>query len=292
MDTKLLQYFLAVAREGTISDAARSLHISQPTLSRQIKDLEKSLDCNLLERGSGRRSTLTPEGLRFYKRAEEILDLMERTAAEFQNQGRGIGGEVRIGGGETPAMSFVADVAQQVRCEHPAVTFYLYSGNAYDVIERLDAGRLDFGLFVGSANLTKYESIALPVEDEWGVLTKQDDPLVKSSSIRPQQLKKKPLILSRQALEEMEEWFGCERKELNIIATFNLLYNACWMVRAGMGHIISLKGIIPTDGPSDDLVFRPLKPARTASLVIAWRKYQILSPAAEAFKKALVHSIL
>ncbi len=287
MDSRLLQYFLAVAREGTISDAARSLHVSQPTLSRQIKDLENSLGCSLFERGSGRGATLTPEGLRFRKRAEEIVDLMEKTSAEFRNQGQEVGGEVRIGGGETPGMGLIANMAQQVRRDHPAVTFHLYSGNAEDVMERLDAGRLDFGLFVGSANLAKYESVELPAKDEWGVLMRPDDPLSEFTVVSPQQLKDEPLILSRQALGEMEEWFGCSRKRLDIVATFNLLYNACWMVRAGMGYVISLKGIVPTDGP-DDLVFRPLDPARSATLTMAWRKYQTFSPAASLFQERLL----
>lgn len=289
MDSRLLQYFLAVAREETISGAARSLHISQPTLSRQIKDLENSLGCNLLERGSGRRAKLTPEGARFRKRAEEIVDLMEKTSAEFRNKGHEVGGEVRIGGGETPAMSLVADIAQQMRRDHPAVTFHLYSGNAEDVMERLDTGRLDFGLFVGSADLTKYEHAMLPAKDEWGVLMRPDDSLAEFATISSQQLKNEPLILSRQALGEMEEWFGCSRKGLNIVATFNLLYNACWMARARMGYVISLKGIVPTDGPADGLVFKPLEPAKNAPLTIAWKKFQSFSPAAALFRDRLLN---
>lgn len=288
MDLRVLQYYLMVAREGTISDAARSLHVSQPTLSRQIKELEKDLGCTLLERGSGRKAVLTPEGIRFRKRAEEIVDLIEKTSLEFRSQGSKLEGEVRIGGGETPAMSYVADIVQNMRTEHPGISFHLYSGNAEDVTERLDAGRLDFGLFVGSANIDKYESVTLPAEDKWGVFMRSEDPLARFEEISPHHLKDKPLILSRQALGDMEEWLGCKREDLTIAATFNLLYNACALVRAGVGYAISLKGIVNAEDGSDGLLFRPLQPAKTASLTVAWKKYQVFSPAAELFKERLV----
>jgi DNA-binding transcriptional LysR family regulator len=155
-------------------------------------------------------------------------------------------------------------------------------------MERLDAGRIDFGLFVGAANTTKYESAALPAKDEWGVLMRRDDRLASLDAISPQELAGKPLILSRQALGEMEEWFSCSLDDLNVAATFNLLYNACALLRSGMGYAVSLRGIVPTDGPMDDLAFRPLEPGKRADLSVAWRRHQALSPASKVFLDRLL----
>lgn len=286
MEFRVLQYFLMVAREGTISDAAAALHVSQPTLSRQIMDLERELGAKLLVRGGGRRIELTEEGRRLRKRAEAIVDLVGRTEAEFRAPGDAVAGEVRIGGGESPAMSLVARVVEEVRRDYPLIRFQLFSGNAEDVAERLDTGRLDFGLFVGDANLDTYDEIGLPTVDVWGAFVRPDDPLAAQETVTPDDLRDRPLILSRQAIGEMEAWFGCKASDLDVVATFNLLYNACALVRAGAGCALSIDGIVRADG-GDGLCFRPLEPRKEARLSVAWKRHQAFSPAARVFLERL-----
>lgn len=281
MELRQLQYFLMVAREGTISGAANVLHLSQPSLSRQMQELEHELGCKLFDRGS-RRITLTEPGMRLRKRAEEIVDLVGRTESEFLVSTDTLAGEVRIGGGETPAMGLVADVIAELQATYPLMRFSLYSGNAADVGERLDQGRIDFGLFVGHASLERYESLQLPAHDRWGVFMRADDPLAARDVVTPEDLVDKPLIFSAQASREMRGWFRRDFAELDIIATYNLLYNAAVLARKGIGYVVSLEGIVDTR-PGSDLVFRPLEPAVTADIFIAWKRYQAFSPAAEAF---------
>lgn len=282
MELRVLQYFLMVAREGTISGAARALNLSQPALSRQIKELERELGATLLSRGSGRRAQLTDAGMRLRKRAEEIIDLVDMTASELRASGKGVAGEVRIGGGETPAMDMIARLIEEVRRDHPLIRFQLFSGNDEDVKERLDTGRLDFGLFVGETDLTRYDEIPLPATDTWGAFVRSDDPLAAREAVTPDDLRTRPLILSRQAIGEMEAWFGCEASELDVAATFNLLYNACALVRAGVGCALSIDGIVRVGGDGD-LLFKPLEPKLTARLSVAWKRHQAFSPAAAAF---------
>ena len=283
MELRVLQYFLMIAREGTISDAASALHVSQPTLSRQIIELERELGTTLFTRGGGRRIELTDAGNRLRKRAEEIVDLVGRAESEFRVLGSAVEGEVRIGGGETPAIDLIAHVIEEIRLEHPGIRFHLFSGNAEDVTERLDTGRLDFGLFVGEADLGKYDAVPLPSVDTWGVFMCPDDPPARLDAIGPRELRDKPLILSRQAIGEMEEWLGREASQLNIVATFNLLYNACALVRAGAGYALSIDGIVLADGSVDDLCFKPLVPEKTARLALAWKRHQVFSLAASVF---------
>ena len=176
MELRHLRYFLMVAREGTISGAAAALHVSQPSLSRQMQELERDLGVRLLDRGS-RRVSLTEPGMRLRRRAEEIVDLVGRTEDEFRLTADTLAGEVRVGGGETPAMGLVADAMAAFVDAYPLVRFSLFSGNAESVGERLDSGRLDFGVFVGHADLSRYEFLQLPARDRWGVFMREGDPL-------------------------------------------------------------------------------------------------------------------
>ena len=285
MELRHLQYFLMIAREGTISGAAQALHLSQPSLSRQMHDLECELGCKLFNRGS-RHIELTEAGMRLRSRAEEIVDLVGRTESEFLVSADMLAGEVRIGGGETPAMALVADVVAELQSAHPLLRFALHSGNAADVSERLDNGRIDFGVFVGHTNLDRYESLRLPAHDRWGAFMRQDDPLAALDAVRPEDLQDKPLIFSAQAGHEMQAWFRRDAAELDIVATYNLLYNASLLARRGVGYVISLDGIVDT-GPGSGLTFRPLDPAVTADIFIAWKRYQTFSAAAEAFLRRI-----
>lgn len=281
MEITALRRFLMIAREGTISGAAAALHISQPSLSRQIQELERELGSTLFVRGK-RRIELTEAGMRLRTRAEEIVDVADRTEAEFRVTGDALAGEVRIGGGETPAMSLVANVIAELQETYPLMRFSLHSGNAEDISDRLDTGRIDFGLFIGHTDLDKYEVLPLPARDTWGVFMRADDPLTARAAIRPEDIEDRPLIFSQQAGREMRSWFRRDFEDLDVVATYNLLYNAALLARRGIGYVVSLEGIVDTS-PESSLAFRPLEPALTADVFIAWKRYQVFSPAAAAF---------
>lgn len=290
MEIRVLRYFLTVAREGNITAAANYLHLTQPTLSRQIKDLEDELGQQLLIRKS-RRVILTPEGMLLRKRAEEIISMVDKTEAEFSSMDNTISGDIYIGGGETQAIKLIANIMKELSNEYPGIRYHLYSGNAPDVTDRLDKGLLDFGLLIQPADLTKYDYLNLPEKDSWGVIMRQDSPLAEKEYIEKEDLLKLPLICSRQVVQlkgygnQFAEWFGEDYKKLNIVTTFNLIYNATIMVETGMGYAITIDKLINTKDSS--LCFRPLKPKLESRLNIIWKKYQVFSPAAELFLQRL-----
>lgn len=287
MEIRVLKYFLAVAREGTITGAANSLHLTQPTLTRQLQELEKELGQQLLIRGK-HRITLTPEGMFLRKRAEEIVDMVEKTESEFHSINDILGGDIYIGSGETESMKYVAEVMQELRKLYPDIRFHLYSGNAEDVIEKLDKGLLDFGILIQPIDLSKYDHIALPDKDIWGVIMRKDSPLALKKEIVLDDLVDVPLIASRQmsrkysAASGFLDWFGEKFDDLNIAATYNLVYNAAILVKAGIGYAITLDKLANTSDESN-LCFRPLKPKLQSGLDIVWKKYQVFSPAAKIF---------
>lgn len=287
MEIRVLRYFLAVAREGSITAAANYLHLTQPTLSRQLKDLEEELGQTLLIRKS-HRVTLTPEGMLLRKRAEEIIAMVDKTQSEFVSLGNTVSGNVYIGGGETRVMKEIATVIRDIQTAFPAIHFHLYSGNAEDVTERLDKGLLDFGVLIQPADLSRYQSLQLKGKDQWGVLMPKDSPLAAKKTIKKEDLLDLPLICSRQAIRhhisgnEFSHWFGENFERLNIVSTFNLIYNAALLVEAGAGYAISLDGLTDTSRDSA-LCFRPLSPRLESRLAIVWKKDQVFSPAAQLF---------
>lgn len=285
MELRILKYFLAVAREESISGAAQALHMTQPTLSRQLMDLEEELGKQLLIRGS-RRITLTEDGMLLRKRAAEILDLVEKAEAELTAPDEVVNGDIYIGGGETEAMRMIAEIATGLQRSCPDIRYHLYSGNADDVTERLDKGLLDFGVLIEPANMKKYDYIRLPATDTWGLLMPRDCPLAARPVIRPQDLWDLPLITSRQSMlsNEFSGWLGKEFEKLRIVATYNLVYNASLLVAAGMGYALCLDKLVNTSEESP-LCFRPLEPRMEVHLDIVWKKYQVFSGAAERFLK-------
>ena len=291
MEIRVLRYFLTIAREGSITSAAEQLHITQPTLSRQIKDLEDELGQKLFHRSS-HSMKLTQEGFIFRQRAEEIVAMVDKTSAEFLSMDKPLAGDIYIGGGETLAVSLIADLIAELRSEYPDIRYHLYSGNETDVTERLDRGLLDFGILVQPADLTKYDCIHLPAEDIWGVVMRKDAPIAKKKKIARADLLDLPLIMSRQFLvtkstgNDFIDWFGEDFDKLNIVTTFNLMYNAALMVKSGVGYAVSIDGIVNTDSESD-LCFRPLMPKMTSGLDLIWKKYQAFSPAAEMILERL-----
>lgn len=287
MELRVLRYFLAVAREENISAAADYLHLTQPTLSRQLMDLEAELGKKLFIRGN-RKITLTEEGVLFRKRANEILDLVEKTEAEFRSVDEILAGDIYIGGGESKAMRLAAQTARSLQMRHPAIHYHLYSGNADDVGERLDKGLLDFGILIEPFDRKKYDSLRLPTWDRWGVLMRRDSPLAGAELIYPEDLIDKPLLHSRQSKiqESLQAWFGCDLEKLNIVGTYNLLYNASLFVEEGVCYALCLDGLINTTGDSS-LCFRPLANQVTAGMDLVWKKYQVFSKAAEKFLEAI-----
>ncbi len=283
MDIRVLQYFLAVAREESITKAAERLRMTQPPLSRQLKDLEEELGKQLLIRGS-KKVTLTEDGMLLRKRAEEIVDLMEKTKAELTSSNENINGDIHIGCGETEAISFLAKAAWDLQQKHPLIHYHIYSGDAERVMERLDKGLIDFGLLVGPVDVNKYDYIRLPLKDTWGVLMRKDSTLAEKDSIIAEDLWDKPLIISHQTSinSEMFSWLKTDIAKLNIVATYDLVYNASQFVKKGFGYVIALDKLINTTGDSD-LCFRPLYPTLEAGLCIVWKKYQVFSKASSAF---------
>jgi DNA-binding transcriptional LysR family regulator len=292
MEIRVLRYFLTVAREGSITAAANFLHVTQPTLSRQLKDLEESLGKKLFIRKS-HSIDLTDEGMILKKRAEEILDMVGKVEEEFRSMEETIGGDIYIGGGETDAMKLIAQVAKAVQQNYPNIKYHLYSGNSDDVTEQLDKGLLDFGILIQPADLSKYNYIDLPAKDRWGVVMRKDSPLAAKESIRRTDLVDLPLIMSRQAIKqglsnnEFSEWFGEDYGNLNIVTTFNLAYNAAIMVEEGIGYAVSLDKIVNTSSESN-LCFRPLEPKLESGLNMIWKKHQVFSKAAQVFFEELL----
>ncbi len=286
MEIRVLQYFLAIAREQSIIRAAESLHLSQPTLSTQIKHLEEELGKQLLIRGTkgSRKITLTEEGMILRKRAEEILDLVRKTEHEITLSDNVLIGDVYIGAGETDGMRLLAKAAGKLKELYPGIHYHICSGNAVYVKERLDKGLIDFGIVLGTPELDKYEALELPAKDLWGVLMPKDSPLATKESITPEDLWEQPLLLSQQESDggKLTQWMKRGLSELNVTMTYNLLFNASLLVEEGLGYAICLDRIINTSGNSN-LCFRPLSPTIETEMYMIWKKYQIFSKPAEKF---------
>lgn len=280
METRVLRYFLAVAQEGSVTRAARALHLTQPTLSRQIRELEEELGQTLFSRG-GRELSLTREGLLLRQRAEEIVGLAEITEKEFRSLGeKTVSGDLSLGCGESKALSFVTDALKVLQDEHPLIIPHFFSGNGEIVMDRLDKGLLDFAVLMGAENTERYYSFPLPNHDTWGLLMDKDDPMAQKKAITAEDLLGIPLILSSQSLsrDELSGWLGFPMSRLHIAATYTLLFNGSLMVRSGLGYALCFDHIAPS-GKDSPFAFRPL----TSPLSLVWKKHQILSAPAEAF---------
>ena len=251
MELRVLQYFLAVTREQSISGAAEALHLSQPTLSRQLKDMEDELGKQLMIRGN-RKITLTEEGMILRKRAEEILALVQKTEREITISDETIAGDIYIGAGETDAVRLLAKTGKRLQIEYPDIHYHISSGDSTDVLESLDKGLIDFGLLFDSVDTSKYEYMQFPVKDVYGILMRKDSPLAEKKYITPQDLWDKPLMFSRNTRDGglLASWLGKPISELHIAATYNLLFNASLMVDEGLGYAFALDRIINTTGNS------------------------------------------
>ena len=288
MEIRVLKYFITIAREQNISAAAEKLHLSQPTLSRQIKDMEDELGKQLFIRGN-RKITLTEDGMILRKRAEEILDLVQKAENEIAVSDKLISGEIIIGTGEVDGVRIVAKTAKKLSEQYPNIQYNIISGDSVDIIEKLDKGLIDFAVLVGCAiDISKYHSIELPNKETWGVLMKNDCVLAQKEYVTAQDLWDKPLIVSRQAIKGkiLTDWLEKDISQLNIIAYYNLIYNASLMVEEGLGYALCIDKIINITEDSN-ICFKPFYPNLEAGMDIVWKKYQVFSRASQKFLEAL-----
>lgn len=287
MELRVLKYFLVVAREENITKAASLLHVTQPTLSRQMMQLEDELGVKLFHRGKY-HITLTDDGMLLKRRAQEIIELTDKTVKEFSRENGELTGEIAIGCAETKNMTFLSRRMADFRREHPLVQFYMYSAIADDIKERIEKGILDMGLFMEPVDIGKYEFIRLPDKEQWGILVRADSPLAQKDVVTPQDLLNTPLLIGRRELvqNELANWFGDVYDKADIAAHYNLILNAANMVKNGVGAAIGFDFDISYDA----LKFVPLWPTLETGAVIAWKKNQIFSPAAAAFIQSVKDS--
>ena len=292
MELRTLRYFLAVCEAGSMSRAAERLHVTQPTLSRQIADLERELGCTLFVRHS-RSVEPTEEGLHLMARALDIVSLADLTEGEYRNRGKVIAGDIRIACGESSGIAPIASCVRSFRKRYPDVRFRLHSGNADYVVERLERGLDDFAILFSYPGIDRYEHMRLPHTDAWGIYLPEGDPLAGKDVISPEDLEGLPLIASEQALDtdELSAWFGESLPRVDLAATYTLGYNATVFAREGAGYMLGLDALAPT-GSGTGLEFRPLWPPIVAHIDFAWRRGQKLSNAASLFLEELRSAIV
>ena len=288
MDLRILRYFLAVAEEGTITRASERLHVSQPALSTQLAALEDELGQKLFERGA-RGIELTEKGIALKRRADDLVDLAERIEAEIKSRDSDeLSGTISIGAGETPAFRFVARAAEELRRRNPKLQFSVSSGNGEDILAHLREGTFDLGVLVGPGRYDGFDYLTLPYEHRWGIAVRQDSPLAAKKHISPKDVRGIPLVCSRQGMvkEFLAGWLGCPFGRLEVVATYNLIYNAAVFVESGLGSAICIDGMIPQEF-AGSVVFRPFAPALVSDVYLAWRKNSALSPAASTLVSAV-----
>lgn len=291
MELRVLRYFLAVAREQSVSGAAESMHVSQPSLSRQLMNMEDELGKKLFIRG-GRKITLTEDGMILRRHAQEIMELVEKAKNEISVSDETIAGDVYIGSGETDKVRLIARAAQKVRAECPLVRFHISSGDGTDMKEDLARGLIDFALIMGPEDLSKYEVLPVQAADTWGILMKKDDPLALKPNVTIDDFRGRPLIISRQMMKTnvLPNLFKVEPGSLNIAATYSLLFNASLMVDEGFGYALCLDKIINTTGDST-LCFKPFEHVPELGMNIVWKKYQLLNRACAKFLEKLRETV-
>lgn len=283
MDIRVLKYFLTVANVGNITKAAEILHITQPTLSRQLMDLEEEMGSRLFVRGK-RQITLTDSGLLFQQRVKEIISLLDKTERDLAEQKDLIGGVVSIGCVESTVSRALPELLEEFSNRHPRVQYELYSADGDDIREKLDRGNIDIGIFLEPIEAAKYEYIRLPYEEKWGILMRRDDPLAQKKSICIEDILALPLIPPRRTIvqNEIASWLGVENDSLSIFASHNLLTNAMLLVERKLGYAICVSGSY-TIRESSRTCFVPFEPERTTSHVLAWKKNKIFSSATAHF---------
>lgn len=286
MEIRVLRYFIEIAREGNMTRAAETLHISQPSLSKEMKALESELGQKLFHRNrSGLK--LTDAGMLLRQRTEDILDMVDKTAAEFTDLDKINGGDIYIGCAESEQICHLARVICSFKEKYPLLRYHLSSGNTEQVAEKLDKGLLDLAFIVEHPDLSKYNYIEFPGADVWGVVMRSDSHLARKKFVRPDDLYGLPLICSAQAMRvDIPRWCGERADILNFSGTVNLCYNGSVFVKEGLGYMLTFDGLVDTS-ESSGLCFRPLKPRLETKMYIIWKKYQMFTPIAELLLKEL-----
>ena len=289
MEIRVLRYFLETARAGNMTRAAPRLFISPPTMSKQLKELEKELGTKLFVR-TNYNIRLTEAGMLLRERAEDILSLVEKTEAEFKSLEEINSGDIYVGAPESESMGLFAEIVCRLQQDYPKIRCNIYSGNVQDVCEKLDKGLLDFAIVMNYVDLMKYNYLPMSTEDTWGVVMKENDPLAAKESFSASDLRNLPLICSKQWVDqEFPQWFRSDLGDVNIVATYNLPFNGAVMARAGMGYALMLNNVVHT-GEGSDIVFRPLTDVPKAEMYVIWRKYQVFTPIAELLLNELQSS--
>lgn len=283
MDSRLLKYFLAVAAESNITKAAERIHITQPTLSRQLVQLEEEVGTQLLIRGK-RNVTLTEAGILFKKRAEEIIELIEKTEKELKEQNLLINGEIPIGAGEMKSTEIFPSIFKNFKERFPNVHYNFYTGNAEQIKEKIEQGLLDFGLLLEPTNIDNFEYIRLNIKEEWVVIMPPDDVLIEKSFITPKDLIGKSIILTKrkEVKSLIENWFDRYLEDVSIFATHNMTTNAAVLVEQKLGYAFVLKGSIYFYD-KDKIVYKSLHPQVVTNAVLVWKKHQIFSQSSKKF---------
>ena len=281
MELRVLRYYLTVAREENITRAADMLHITQPTLSRQMAELEEELNTRLFER-TNRKIVLTESGMLLRRRAEELISLADKVQQEFQSGGDELTGLISIGSGVTAAVSAcLPKLLQDYAQKYPQVRFELHTGTAAGIKDLLDKGLLDIGILMEPIEVEKYDFVRLPVKEVWGILMPADDPLAQKTAITPGDLQDLPLIVSWRIRErEAKAWFGGDTEHLNVFCTYDLIDNAATLVEHRLGYAFVIQGALK---PAPGLTFRPLAPEVSNTSVLVWKRYQPSHPAVQKF---------
>lgn len=283
MEIRVLRYFLTVVREESITKAAEVLHITQPTLSRQLAQMEETLGVQLFIRGT-RKIVLTNEGMLLRRRAEEILELVDKTERELVEQEEELEGVVSIGGGDLKAMQLLPEIVERFREKYPKVTFELYTATADHIKDRIDRGLTDIGILLEPISIDKYDFIRLNQKEKWVVSMHPDDPLAKKPYVTADDLADVPLILPHRLniQSELANWFGNSYEKLNVAFKSNLPANSSLMVCKRLAYAITVTGSIEL-WDKEKITYRPLYPELTATSVMAWKRHQPFGKAAEKF---------
>jgi len=290
MELRVLRYFLAVAQERNITKAAQKLLISQPTLSKQLSDLEHELGATLFIRGH-RQITLTSEGEYLRSKSEEIVSLADKTSANIQSN-QIITGDLTIGAGESIGMTSILKIVSDIMQDYQGVKIHLISGNAEEMELMLDHGTIDFAVLMGEKNLNNYNYLQINETNHWGIVMKRNDPMTKKDTLTPKDLVNLPLLMSSQALKSnhFQEWWGNLGSKMNIVGTFSLVFNAQLLVKNGNIYMITFDHLID-NSQNSELVFRPLKPDLTEPTTVIWKKNIVQSKVAQLFVQRLTASL-
>lgn len=283
MEIRVLRYFLTVVREESITKASEVLHITQPTLSRQLSQMEEEVGVKLFNRGS-RKITLTNEGILLRRRAEEILQLVDKTEKELIEQDEQVEGKISIGCGEIASVQLLPILFREFRQTYPRICFDIFTATADLVKEQMDKGLIDIGLLLEPIDMQKYDFIRLDKKENWVVLMRPDDTLARKEFVTAKDLSTLPLILPRRmsVQSELASWFGDYYEKLNVVFTSNLNTNGAIMVSNGLAYSLVIEGALPFWDQSK-ITYRPLSPSLTATSVLAWKRGQPFSVAATKF---------